>query len=173
MPGSYVSFVREADAEPISSGEVVICTLGIISDGLMLDCDSCSSSTLTPPESYTNMHTYTVGGATGQYEVPTFDISPVECESGVSYSASASPAAALITESASGRGMSWYTTDTSAEGTYTITVTATAGCDGSVTELISYTLTIEDPCTVCSSSTLTPPASYTSTLTYTVGGDTG
>ena len=33
LPGSYVSFVREADAEPITSGEIVICTFGVISDG--------------------------------------------------------------------------------------------------------------------------------------------
>ena len=79
-------------------------------------------------------HTYSVGLVTGQYEVPSFDINPVECASTMSYQASTSTPAEFITETTSGKGMQWYTTDSSAIGdTFTVTVTATAGCDGSVT----------------------------------------
>ena len=108
---------------------------------------SCSNPTLTPP-AYDTSKTYIVGGSLDQYEVPVFTVNPPGCT--ITYSASASPAAAWITESASSRGMYWYTTDSAEEGnTYTITVTATSGC---ATSSISYSLSVGS---TCSGDTLT------------------
>ena len=95
---------------------------------------------MTPPA--TSDQSYTIADAAAQYDVPSFSISPAECA--LSYSAAVSPSADFITENTSGLGMSWYTTDSDFAGeTYTITVTAQADC---LSNSVSYTLTILDPC---------------------------
>ena len=69
----------------------------------------------------------------------------------MAYAVTVSPAAAFMTELASGRGMSWSTANEADVGTYTVTVTATSNA---LTESTSYTVDILSQ--YCSS--LTPPA---------------
>ena len=69
--------------------------------------------------------TYTIGDAEDQIEVDEFTLSPADCS--VTYETTVSPPAEFMTPLASGRGMSWSTSNEADAGTYTVSVTATSG----------------------------------------------
>ena len=116
---------------------------------------TCSS--LTNP-AHTASKTYTVGDSEDQLDVGSFTIAPSGCD--VSYATTVSPAAAFMTQLASGTGMKWSTSDEADVATYTVTVTATSG---SLTETTSYTVDIQSA--LCSS--MASP-SHDASKTYTV-----
>ena len=108
----------------------------------MEEADGAAStcSSLTSP-AHTASKTYTVGDSEDQLDVGSFTIAPSGCS--VSYATTVSPAAAFMTQLASGTGMKWSTSDEADIGTYTVTVTATSG---SLTETTSYTVNIQSRC---------------------------